>query len=282
MTQVAAETGAALRRLVRNRLAIALVVLLPAIFFGAVVLVTPIREAWAELPSVPAVETPDRPILFHPDHPKPWGIVIEGSERGLSAVYMGVAALGAVAALLALDLVQKGAGATRRLVLCGRRPTEILAGRLLGLVAVLAAAVACTFGLLRTVVRPEQPVALLGALAIGALVHAAFGLLVGALVRRELVGMLLVVLLVNLDAGWLQNPLFYASLQNRFLVELLPAHGAVQAAAVAAFTDQSAAGPAGLGLGWTAALFVAAAAIFTARLRVARPWRGRAPASGQT
>jgi hypothetical protein len=279
LTQVAAESGAALRRLVRNRLALALVVLLPAVFFGAVVLVTPVREAWAELPSVPARETPEQPVLFHPDHPPPWGTVIEGDERGLSAVYMGVAALGAVAALLALDLVQKGAAATRRLVLCGRRPVEILAGRLLALLAVLGGAVACTAGLLWTVVDPEQPFALVGALAVGALVHAAFGLLVGAIVRRELVGILLVVLLVNLDAGWLQNPLFYAALQNRFVVEALPAHGPVQAAAVAAFTGRSAAGPVGLGLAWTAALLAAAVAISTARLRVARP--GGAPSSGE-
>lgn len=265
------EMGAALRRLSRNRLAIGLVLALPLFFFAAVAVTTPRRDVTVELASVPEEEMVMPPVV--PIHPAPRGAVLTAPQRGIAAVFVAVAAVGAVAALLALDLLQKDAAATRRIVLCGRRPSEIVAGRLVALLCVLAAVTACVTALLPLLVQAERPTVMVLGLLLGGVVHAAYGLLVGALFRRDLVGILLVVLLVNLDAGWLQNPLYFAGAQHRFVIRALPAHGPAQVALVAAFTDYPVAGPGLLALGWAAAMLVAAVAVFWLRMRVARSGR---------
>lgn len=271
LRQAISETGAALRRMGRNRLALVLVLALPLFFFAAVVVTTPRRDVRVELASVPEEEMVMPPLF--PARPPPRGAVLDAPQRALAAVFVAVAALGAVAALLALDLLQKDAAATRRLVLCGRRPSEIVAGRLVALACVLAIATGCVAALLLLLVEAERFGVVLLGLGLGAAVHAAYGLLVGALFRRDLVGILLVVLLVNLDAGWLQNPLYYAGAQHRFVIEALPAHGAAQVAVIGAFTDYPFAGVALLSLGWAAAMLVAAVVVFTLRMRLARSGR---------
>ena len=60
---------------------------------------------------------------------------------------------------------------------------------------------------------------------------------VGSLIKGELEGILLIVLLVNIDAGWLQNPLFYAEAENQTIIRYLPAYFPSQTAIIAAFTD---------------------------------------------
>lgn len=268
LSHAISEMGAALRRTSRNRLALALVLALPLFFFAAVVVTTPRRPVTVELASVPEEEMVMPPLI--PIHPLPRGAVLDAPQRAIAAVFVAIAALGAVAALLALDLLQKDAAATRRLVLCGRRPSEIVAGRLAALSCVLAIATGCVAALLPLLVQAERLGVVVLGLGLGAAVHAAYGLLVGALFRRDLVGILLVVLLVNLDAGWLQNPIYYAGAQHRFVIAALPAHGPAQVAVVGAFTDYPVAGATLLSLGWAAALLAAALVVFSLRMRVAR------------
>jgi len=268
LSHVRAEAGASLRRLGRNRLALSLVLLLPLLFFAVVLVTTPRRMSTVELASVPEEEMVMPPVV--PIHAAPRGAVLDAPERSLGAVFIAIAAVGAAAALLALDLVQKDGGATRRLVLCGRRPAEVLAGRLVALACVLSAATACVAAVLPALVHAERYSLMVAGLFLGALVHAAYGLLVGALFRRDLVGILLVVLLVNLDAGWLQNPLYYAGAQHRLIIRALPAHGPAQVALVAAFSDYPVGPAACLGVGYALALLAAAAIAFGVRVRIAR------------
>jgi hypothetical protein len=62
-------------------------------------------------------------------------------------------------------------------------------------------------------------------------------MLIGSFVRGELEGILFIVLLANLDVGWLQNPIFYAEAQNRALIRNLPAFLPSQVSMVSAFSD---------------------------------------------
>jgi hypothetical protein len=59
----------------------------------------------------------------------------------------------------------------------------------------------------------------------------------GAILKRELEGILFIVLLANLDIGWLQNPIFYAASQNKFIIKLLPGFNPSQVSIISAFTD---------------------------------------------
>lgn len=76
-------------------------------------------------------------------------------------------------------------------------------------------------------------------LALIGLVYGCYGLAIGSLIKGELEGILMIVLLVNIDAGWLQNPLFYAEAQNQVIIRFLPAYYPSQTAIIAAFTDHS-------------------------------------------
>jgi hypothetical protein len=70
-------------------------------------------------------------------------------------------------------------------------------------------------------------------------VYGCYGLTVGSLISGELEGILLIVLLVNIDVGWLQNPVFYAEAQNQIIIQYLPAYFPSQTAIISAFTDYS-------------------------------------------
>ena len=67
--------------------------------------------------------------------------------------------------------------------------------------------------------------------------YGAYGMMIASLVKGELEGTLLVVLLANIDAGWLQNPLFFAEARNKLIIQALPAYSPSQVSLASAFTD---------------------------------------------
>ncbi len=56
--------------------------------------------------------------------------------------------------------------------------------------------------------------------------------------RGQLEGVLFIVLLANIDAGWLQNPVYYTAAQNTELIRRLPAFYPSQIAMVSAFAEE--------------------------------------------
>jgi hypothetical protein len=66
------------------------------------------------------------------------------------------------------------------------------------------------------------PGALVGFMLLG-LIYGAYGGLVGILAKDFMVAILFVVLLANIDAGWLQNPVFYSTAQETAFIRWLPA-----------------------------------------------------------
>ena len=74
-------------------------------------------------------------------------------------------------------------------------------------------------------------------LALTGFLYGGYGMAVGSMIKGELEGILLIVLLFNIDAGWLQNPLFYAGAQHQVIIRYLPAYFPSQTAITASFTD---------------------------------------------
>jgi len=87
--------------------------------------------------------------------------------------------------------------------------------------------------------QPESQAYMILGLLFTGLTYGSYGILVGTLVKGELEGTLLVILLANIDAGWLQNPLFFSGARNKFIIQLLPAYHSSQISIVAAFSDLS-------------------------------------------
>lgn len=241
------------KEMVRNRFALILLFTIPALFFSLV---------W--------LTTGDNPVAFKLASISE-NTIVEVSSRQESLIFIGVAAVGLLTSFLALNLIQKGADVNQRLVLCGYRPGELLLAKLFVLLCVVVL-ISCYVGaILLAFFRPRHfPFVVLG-FALAGVVHSCYGLLVGAIVRRELEGVLLIVLLVNIDAGWLQNPIYYAEAQNKALIRHLPAYFPSQASIVSAFTDHGMYRPFVGSIIYGSILLFISLLIYFWRMRIKRP-----------
>jgi hypothetical protein len=102
----------------------------------------------------------------------------------------------------------------------------------------------------------------------GGYVYGCYGMLVGAIFKRELEGILFIVLLANFDVGWLQNPIYYAEAQNKAIIRYLPGYFPSQLSMVSAFTGHSIVQPLLGSLAYGTVLLIGAMLIFGWRMRI--------------
>lgn len=240
------------RELLRSRFVLILLLLIPSLFYTIVALTTTERLIVFKLAAISESS------------------LIEVSERSESLIFIGTAVVGLLSSYLALGLIQKQSDVNRRLVLCGYRPSELIACKLAVMLGVILFVGTYVGGLLPIFFRPERlALAVLGFVLAG-FVYGSYGLLVGAFLRRELEGILFIVLLANIDAGWLQNPVYYAGAQNRFIIRALPAFYPSQLSMIGAFTRGAVTRPVGASLTYGLVLLLVALAIYFVRMRVRR------------
>ena len=239
-----------LRMLFRQRIVLILLVVIPAVFLSIVEFTTSERTLPFLLASI------DEEIF------------IEISEKGISFIFFAVASAGFLVSFLALNLIQKNREVNKRLIICGYHPIELLCSILLALI-IMIVLIAIYVGLLMNFFFPidHLPMFLFGLVLIG-FVYGCYGLAVGSLIKGELEGILLIVLLVNVDVGWLQNPVFYAEAQNQIIIQTLPAYFPSQASIIAALTDYSAANAALNSLFYGAGFLVLSMLIFFNKMRI--------------
>src|SRR5262245_42202254 len=128
----------AARELMRSRVALILLILIPTLFNLLIVLTTTDRILAFKLASV-SDET-----------------FLQVSERRESLIFIGGAAVGLLTSFLALNLVQKHAEVNRRLVLCGYKPWELVMSKLAVLLCVILTVGCYAAALLRLFFRPER------------------------------------------------------------------------------------------------------------------------------
>lgn len=214
------------RELLRSRLVLILLLVIPSLFYAIVALTSTDRLIAFRLASISQ------------------NTIIEVSERSESLVFIGTAVSGLLASYLALALMQKQSDVNHRLVLCGYRPSELVVSKLAVLLGVIVLIGTYVSTMLPIFSHPQRfAVATLGFVSAG-FVYGSYGLVVGAIFRRELEGILFIVLLANIDAGWLQNPIYYAGAQNKFIIRALPAYYPSQISMIGAFTSHVATRPA--------------------------------------
>ena len=148
-----------------------------------------------------------------------------------------------------------------RLVLTGYRPVELLGGRLLVLQALALVLVGGFSALIVTLSEPAQPTALVLGIALTAFVGVPLGLAVAALLPRELEGTMLLVGVVGIE---LSLP------GDATAAPFLPLYGPLHLAGVAAGASEAIAPLVLHSLGFAAGLFLLAAALWSARIRVGR------------
>ena len=239
------------RELLRRRLVLALSLLVPVVFLVVAAATTSARPILIVL----AASTQD---------------LVTADERRQSLLFIAIAGAGLIGAFLGAELVQRHFAASRRLVLAGYRASELIVGRLFVLAVIVVATGAYTWALLAVGAAPRLRSGVWVGLMLGTLVYAAWGTLIGTIFRRELESIFAILILVNIDAGWLQNPLYYATAESRWLIEALPAHTPVQIALLSEFTGEPTGDLVVQSLGYSAVLLTAAIVIYARRMRIAR------------
>jgi ABC-2 type transport system permease protein len=238
--------------ILRNRIIVLLFFLIPVIFY---------LIAWLTLSSDPIM------FILGSITEKP---VITVIQQDLGIVFIGLAANGLIASFLALYIMQKDTYAKKRLILCGYRPTEIIISSMLVVISsMLIIGLFVSFlGLI--LFDPKHIPGVFAGFFLCAWIYGGYGLLIGTIVKRELEGILFIVLLANLDIGWLQNPIYYATAQSKTIIEWLPAFYPSQVTITSAFSDFPAGKPVILSVVYGSVFVLMALLIFYLKIRISK------------
>jgi hypothetical protein len=161
-----------------------------------------------------------------------------------------------------------------RLVLSGYRHAALIAAKTNAALAQAVGIGAYAAIIMLVFWRPAGAWAIAAAFILGAATYAAFGLLIGVLVRGDLEGFFLIIMISLLDT-FLENPVDNP-LANKPILEFFPSYAPTQFAAAGAFHHQALASMVVLSLAWTAAF--ALLGLVVLRLRLPRPARRPHPA----
>jgi len=210
-----------LRELMRRKIVIILLILVPSVFYAVTYLTAGLMNIPFKLAAVG-----DEPIIMIP-------------ARHTALVFLGLASAGLLAAFLSMNLIQRNIEVTRRLIICGYTSTELALSKLMVLFCIIIIIGFYVGSMLWIFFDPTHFFrVILGFILVG-FVYGSYGLLVGALLKGELEGILVITLLANIDVGWLQNPIFYAGALNKTIIRALPAFYPSQTSIISAFTDHA-------------------------------------------
>ncbi|HKJ33954.1 MAG TPA: hypothetical protein VKA34_19135 [Balneolales bacterium] len=160
------------------------------------------------------------------------------SQHDVNLVFIGAAVSGFLTAYYAILLFHRNFEYFRHCIGMGLSPIGFVNARFLFFLTVTTILAALISLILCYLVKIEQPFSIfIGFIFVG-IIYGAFGGAVGLLSKDIMVAILLVVLMANLDAGWLQNPVFYTSAQDTGFIHWLPAFYPTQTIFAAAFTKK--------------------------------------------
>jgi len=190
------------------------------------------------------------------------GIMVDGHDLTLIT-----AGLSAITLITGFAAVRRSRPFDWRLMLSGYRHSALMAAKTTAALAQAVGIGAYAAAIMLIFWRPAGTWAIAAAFILGAATYAAFGLLIGVLVRGDLEGFFLIIMISMLDT-FLENPVDNP-LANKPILEFFPSYGSTQFAAAGAFHHQVLANMAAVSLGWTAAF--ALSGLIVLRLRMPRP-----------
>jgi ABC-2 type transport system permease protein len=199
-------------------------------------------------------------------------LVVDGHNIGL--ISTGLNSICLLTGFVVFTAVRRSRSFDRRLVLSGYRPAALMAAKTSAALVQAIAIGAYAAAVLLLFWRPPGLWAVALAFMLGAATYAALGLLIGVLVRGDLEGFFLIIMISIIDT-FLQDPMDNP-LANRSILRFFPSYGPTQFAAAGAFHHQALVSMVALSLAWTAAF--ALLGLLVLRLRMPRPARVTAPA----
>jgi hypothetical protein len=238
-----------LKDLVRRKIILILLLLIPSVFYAVTYLTTDMMIIPFKLAAVIK-----EPIIMIP-------------ARNISLIFLGLSSAGLLAAFLSMNLIQRNIEVNRRLVICGYTTGELVVSKLIILLIIITLLAFYVGSMLWIFFDPKSFFGvILGFMLIG-FVYGSYGFLIGALLKGELEGILVVTLLANIDVGWLQNPIFYAGATNKEIIRSLPAFYPSQTSIISAFSLHSVSNSVMLSMAYGTALLVIALIIYWLKMR---------------
>lgn len=245
------------KSLLRNRIILLLLLVIPAIYFVVMQYTTTTLPVMFKLVSVSS-----EPLVIVP-------------QRNLVLVFIALAVAGLLSSFVSLNLIQSQSPEHKRLIICGYRSAEIIMAKfLLLMIIILCIAVYISIEI-NLFFNPGNFFGVtLGFLLVG-FVYGSYGMLIGTIFRGELEGILFIVLLANMDIGWLQNPVFYSAAQNKAFIRSLPSFFPSQVSMVSAFSEHSITRAVSGSIVYGLIFLIVALLIYSLRMRV---WKRKSTA----
>ena len=209
------------REAFRNRAGLALFFFIPGIFLGIV------RITAGALPVPIEVYFREEVLNLSP------------TQLNVSLVFVATSVTGFLSAYFALTLFQQNFDYWRHSVFLGLSPATLLIGRF-GFFLILAATLAgSTTLLIGHWVPLKQTAAVYAGFLSIALIYGTAGALAGTMTRDFLLAVLASALLADIDAAWLQNPVYYTAAERMELIRWLPAYYPTQMVFAAGFDGRT-------------------------------------------
>jgi ABC-2 type transport system permease protein len=202
------------------------------------------------------------------------GTTLVVDAHNLTLISAGLSSITLITGFVVFATVRRSRPFDRRLVLSGYRPSALIAAKTCGALVQAVAIGAYAAIIMLFFWRPAGVWTIAVTFMLAAATYAALGLLIGVLVRGDLEGFFLIIMVSLLDT-FLENPVDNP-LANKPILEFFPSYGPTQFAAAGAFHHQALASMAAVSLAWTAAF--ALLGLLVLRLRMPRPARVTAPA----
>src|SRR4249920_1967185 len=202
------------------------------------------------------------------------GATVVVDAHNLTLITAGLSSITLITGFVVFATVRRSLPFDRRLVLSGYRPAALITAKTGGALVQAVAIGAYAAIIMLFFWRPAGVWAVAVTFMLAAATYAALGLLIGVMVRGDLEGFFLIIMVAMLDT-FLENPVDNP-LANKPILEFFPSYGPTQFAAAGAFHQQALAGMAAVSLAWTAAFALLGPVVL--RLRMPRPARAAAPA----
>ena len=239
----------------RNKYGLILLITIPVIFLAVV--------EWTSGEEVIPIE------LYYQDEIRQ----VLLTQREVNLVFIGAAVLGFLAAYYAIVLFHKNFEYYKYCISMGLSRVSFLAARcffFLGLIVTLAMLISVS---LWFTIDIRQIFGLLLGFILMGVIYGTIGGIFGLISRDYMVAMLAMVLLANLDAGWLQNPVFYSSAQETEVIKWLPAFFPTQLVFASAFTENWNIWATGMSLFISIFLFTMIISIVYIKTRDVQKWK---------
>jgi len=191
------------------------------------------------------------------------------TQRQVALVFVCAAVSGFLAAYYALILFHNGLGYFRYCAFLGLSPLLFTLARFAAFLLVTSLLAAITAAGLGYVTALQQPLVVFSGFLMITVIYGAYGGIVGVLSRSFMPALLLIVLLADIDAAWLQNPVYYSAAQDNAVIRWLPAFHPCQLVFAGAFTSSGNA--AALAGATTWALGAVALLVLAVQLRLRGP-----------